>query len=278
MSVVLPGERSLDLAIRPGPDEADVEITVLESLGRRVFECCPICGGPASTEEHVPPRRLGGMKMTRTCQPCNGRLGSLVEPDLIDWLEDAITRPFLHSPQVQGRGSLGRVLFRTTPDGIPVFLVDGSHPEVDGMLQSDGLELEDARADRNRYSIALLKHGYLACCLMYGIPEGDATDMVRRDLIRARDAKDREQVPRSDVAFGLTIAGGYGDTPVSDPLVRAVLHDDDGDVEGVLLSGRVFVSWSSRLDPNRSIDAPRPVRTPLQVGSPSSGEVTAVRP
>jgi hypothetical protein len=84
-------------------------------------------------------------------------------------------------------------------------------------------------------------------------------------------------VPRSDLALGLTIARGYGNTPISDPLVRAVLHDDVGDVEGVLLAGPVLVSWSSRPDPNRPVDGPRPVRTTLQVGSPSSGEVTSVR-
>src|SRR3954465_2913581 len=147
MSIALPEDQCLDPAIRPGPDEPDVEVTAREPLSRRVFDCCPTCGDPATTEEHVPPRRLGGMKMTRTCEPYNGRLGSLVEPDLIDWLEDAITRPYLRSPGLQGRRSLGRVLFRATPDGIPVFLVDSSHPDVEVMLQSGSLELEAGRAD-----------------------------------------------------------------------------------------------------------------------------------
>jgi hypothetical protein len=45
------------------------------------FGECPICLEPTSgTREHVPPESIGGNVMTRTCEPCNNKFGSLYEP------------------------------------------------------------------------------------------------------------------------------------------------------------------------------------------------------
>jgi hypothetical protein len=56
-----------------------------------------------------------------------------------------------------------------------------------------------------------------------------------------------------------------------------VLHHPAGPVEGVLLAGRIFVSWSSAVaedmpDPDRRLS-----RT-LWVGAPIQGGVTSVQP
>lgn len=275
MSVLLPSGRSLDMAIRP-PDTAEsAAITLIETLNPRFFNDCPICGDPATNDEHVPPARLGGRVMTRTCAPCNNRLGSFVEADLVDWFEDAITIPYFRSEGVRGRRRAGRILFRTTPEGEFVLVVDGSsHPDIAAMLASGEVDLEACRPDRNRYMIALLKQAYLAACLKFGILENDALAQVRRDLLAARDAGSKHKVPPSSLALGLTVLRRY--QPLHSavaPVVRAVLHEDAGPIEGVLLTGRMFVSWSSTL----AVKAPAPVdrlNCRLHVGVPEKGTVT----
>jgi hypothetical protein len=99
-------------------------VTLIEPVRRRVFDCCPICGDPATSEAHVPPDRLGGRFMTKTFLACNNKLGSNVEADLVDWFEGAITLPSFRSADVHGPRREKRVLFRTTPDGESVLVFD----------------------------------------------------------------------------------------------------------------------------------------------------------
>ncbi|BCB83686.1 HNH endonuclease [Phytohabitans suffuscus] len=79
----------------PEPAGEPVEVTLVEEIQWRPFESCPICGAPATDDEDVPPRSIGGKVMTRTCGPCNNRLGSHLEADLADWLDNALTLPRL---------------------------------------------------------------------------------------------------------------------------------------------------------------------------------------
>lgn len=250
---------------------------MIEPVRRRVFECCPICGDPATSEEHVPPKRIGGKKLTLTCEPCNNRLGSYVEPDLIDWVEGAISRPLLRSDAVQGPRKEKRLLVRNTPAGEFILLVDGhAHPDLAAILASGEIDLDAVLPNWGRCKLALLKHAYLAACLTYGVLEGEVADEIRRDLVSARDAKSRQDVPMSRQAMGLTVCRTYEPT-TDEPAIRAVLHEPAGAVEGVLLVGRIFVSWSSTVSEELP-QVDRRVSRTLQVGPPIPGTVMSVRP
>ena len=74
--------------------------------------------------------------------------------------------------------------------------------------------------------------------------------------------------------MGLTILRTYEPMTV-EPLIRAVMHDPADPVEGVLLAGRIFVSWSSVIP----ADLPCPERRlsrRLLVEPPVNGTVTSV--
>jgi hypothetical protein len=131
LTINLHDGRTLGPATRPAGEGEDVSIRLVEEIGPRSFPNCPICGSPATTEEHVPPKRMGGQKMTRTCDGCNHRLGSSVEGDLWDWLDVAITQARFSSTNVQGARGAGRILGRTTPAGESELVVESKyHPDV----------------------------------------------------------------------------------------------------------------------------------------------------
>jgi hypothetical protein len=276
MSITLPDGRTLDVVLRPDDPGESAEVTAIAPIRRRDFDSCPICGDPATSEEHVPPARLGGKVLTMTCLACNNKLGSNVEADLVDWFEGAVTLPSFRSAGVRGRRREKRILFRNTPDGEFVLVFNGrANPDVTAMLESGEIALGAVLPDWNRCSLALLKHTYLAACLTYGVLEGEAADEIRRDLVAARDAENRRSVPASRMAAGLMIFRTY--EPITDePAIRAVLHDPAGPVEGVLLVGRIFVSWSSVIP----VDVPRAegrLNRQLLVGLPVEGTVTSVQ-
>jgi hypothetical protein len=163
MSIDLGDGRVLNMAIEPEASDEPVAITVIEEIREHRFEDCPICGEPATDDEHVPPASIGGKIMTRTCGPCNNRLGSHVEADLADWYDNAITLPRFGSPAVRGNRASSRILWRTTPCGEFVLVVDGGHdPAIIDMLKSGEVDLAGLLPDRDRYRLALLKHAYLA--------------------------------------------------------------------------------------------------------------------
>ncbi|MGW3353410.1 hypothetical protein ACWDA3_59860 [Nonomuraea rubra] len=86
-------------------------------------------------------------------------------------------------------------------------------------------------------------------------------------------------VPHSPLAMGLTVIRHNGATALaSAPLVRAVAHLGEEPVEGVLLVGRVFVSWSSTFNPGQGPDQNRHLQVSMQVGKPISGTVRSVDP
>jgi hypothetical protein len=275
LSIELTDGRVLELARRDRPGQ-EVSIRVVGAIGERYFNVCPICGDRATHKEDVPPRSIGGRVMTRTCQPCNNGLGSKVEADLVDWYDTAVTLPAFSGDAVQGARRPGRIFFRVTSDGKPVLLMDEStDPGVRELLLSDNVDLTANEPDHNRVRLALLKHAFLAACLVFGPLEGPDADAVRADLIAARDAPSRQQVPRSAIALGLTVLRGEPRVKWP-PLVYCIADMEDGaEIHGVTLAGRTFVSWSS--EPVADAEVPqKPVRVSFAIGAPIDGVVSEV--
>jgi hypothetical protein len=273
------GDIPLEFGIEPpGPTES-APLRAIEVLRPRLFDDCPICGDPATTEEHVPPQRLGGTKMTRTCGRCNNGFGSLVEADLVDWFDEAWSTSSFQSDAVRGRRHTSRLLRRWTSDGKFVFLPEGSSdPAVGDILAAGGdVTLEVSPPDENRWRLALLKSMYLALCIKVGVPGGEPADLMRAELLAVRDAKRTADVPLSPIALGLTVLRHWGDPITEESVVLAEIQLETGPVLGFLLAGRVFVSTSSSWSKATTAPTGRLVYQ-LQVGAPVSGEVASVHP
>ncbi|MGQ0431268.1 MAG: HNH endonuclease [Microthrixaceae bacterium] len=280
MSIALPGGRELDMAIRMPSDAQQFTVRPVRSIAPHRFEACPICGNPATTSEHVPPAAMGGVVMTRTCEPCNHRLGSHVEPDLIDWVDGALTLTAFAGDAVVGPRYARRLLHRTTAAGEFVLVIDGKHDEaIRDLLASGTAQLSASFPDENRMRIAAMKHAYLSACLyLRSVPPH--SDQMRRDLLAARDAQRRDAVPYSPVAAGLTVLRLDPDsgTLPSGPLVYAIAQIDGQSVPGVLLGGATFVSWAGDLKPASTITHPNRMTATLDVGAALSGTITSVTP
>lgn len=276
MSIELDEGRVLDMSVRSPPDAEAVRVDVVRPIAPRTFDDCPICGDPATDDEHVPPASMGGAAMTRTCAPCNNRLGSNVEADLADWYDRALTLPEFSGAAVEGRRRSGRILLRTSPAGEWVLVIEGNHdPAVIELLRSGKVDLDAAMPDPNRYHLGLLKQAYLAACLEFGGPPAEAAD-VRADLIAARDAPDRHSVPASPLAAGLEVLRVDGPVgPGVATLSVAVAYIHDTPTAGVLLAGSVFVSWSSDLSRPTTPVPTRRLRVSLDVGGKIDGVIRA---
>jgi hypothetical protein len=281
ITIRLSDGRSLDATNEiPGPAETGT-LELIEVLQPQHFAKCPICGDPeAASAEHVPPERLGGTVMTRTCTRCNNEFGSKVKADLVDWYDGALTTWFTSSP-VRGKRRIGRLLVRWTENGEYVLLPDGRSDDLLGEILAAGhVDMQFDVPEHKRWSLALLKSVYLALCIKFGILEGPWADQVRADLIAARDAPSRADVPPSEIAQRLHILRGFGPESISaDPIITAIMHGPHGPLEGVLLAGRLFVSWSpTNDDPAEPQATPGRRVTTMRVGAPIKSVVTAVAP
>jgi HNH endonuclease len=260
----------------PARSGRGLNIRVVGPIAERYFDACPICGDPATHDEHVPPRSIGGRVMTQTCGACNHGLGSKVEADLVDWHDDAVTLPAFSGDAVSGPRRASRIVCRATPDGEFVLLMDGgTDPAVRELLLSGKVDLTAYQPDLNRVRLGLLKQSFLAACLMQGVVEGPEADAVRGDLIAARDAPSRRQVPRSDLALGLTVLRSDDGPRLNRPVVYCIAEMEDGaEVHGVTLAGTTFVSWS--WEPGIEAAVQEPVRASLTVGVHIDGVVRRV--
>jgi hypothetical protein len=281
ISIQLPDGRSLDATNEtPGPVERG-ELELMEVLQPRRFDACPICGGPEATEEeHVPPKSIGGKEMTWTCKPCNNDFGSRVEADLLDWYEGALTTWFA-SETVLGKRRTGRMLVRWTENGEYVLLPVGKSDEIYAdILAAGNVKMEFDTPAHKRWSIALLKCVYLALCIKFGVIQGPWADQVRADLLAARDARRRVDVPPSEIAQRLHVLRAFGPESITScPVVTGIIHGPDGPLEGVLLAGRLFVSWSPVNDDQAATPGEIGRRvTTMRVGEPMSSIVIAVTP
>lgn len=259
--------------LRRGPE---YRIQAGAPIAERYFDACPICGDPATHNEHVPPRSLGGRVMTRICGPCNNELGSKVESDLVDWYDDAVTLPAFSGDAVQGARRATRIFYRADVDGTPGLLMDESaDPGVRELLLSGQIDLTVYEPDLNRVRLALLKHAFLAACMAFGPLEGPEADAVRADLIAARDAPSRHEVPRSDIALGLTVLRSKGTPRTNEPVLRSIATGaDNEELHGVTLAG-TFVSWSWEpgAEPQQK---QQPVRASFTLDGPIPGVVRDV--
>lgn len=69
----------------------------------------------------------------------------------------------------------------------------------------------------------------------------------------------------------------FGAEPLtSTPAVIAEARMEDEAIAGVLLAGRIFVSWSSSLDAGEGYGSPGPLELHLTVGKPIQGTVRSV--
>jgi hypothetical protein len=272
MAIDLPDGRSLELIPASSTGGRPVRITPISPISPRFFDDCPICGAPATDDEHVPPASIGGRVMTRTCGPCNNRLGSNVESDLTDWHDGALTLPGFTADVLPGRRRTSRILFRTTPSGEFVLVMDGqADPAVIEMLNSGQVDLSANLPDLNRSRLGLLKHAFLAASLQFGPLEGAEADAVRADLTAARNAATRHDVPRSCLAQGLTVLRSHDEQVVHWPVVYAVVDIGDTPTHGVFLGGTTFVSWSSKSGDH--VEHAAPLNVPLVVGACLKGVV-----
>src|SRR4051812_14639412 len=132
----------------------------------RFLKRCPICGDPATSDEHVPRQQLGGQVRTRTCHPARQPCGA----SLVDWYEEAVQRPGFRFQAVRtaSRGppfipEHGRRRVRSGS------LTGRGYPEITAALASGIVNLDVRPPNRNRYMLALLKGGHRAASLKVDI-------------------------------------------------------------------------------------------------------------
>jgi hypothetical protein len=175
-------------------------------------------------------------------------LGTRVEDELTKWCFDALPNIRAEGPGVQGRRRVPSTHLRWTDGGQFVLVVDDrADPAVRDMLASGQIMLDMLLPDRNRYQLAALKHAYLAaCCNLRRIPKGSIADVIRADLIRARDAAKNTDIPRSVVAAGLGLMRSFAG-PSGPILALAAIESrtSPGMSEvWISLAGNVLVQWA----------------------------------
>jgi len=183
--------------------------------------------------------------MTWTCNRCNNHFGSRVEVDLLDWYEGPLTTWFA-SETVRGKRKTGRLLVRWTENGEYVLLPAGKSDEIYAeILAAGNVEMEYDTPEHERWSIALLKCVYLALCIKFGVIEGEWADQVRADLLAARDARSRADVPASEIGRRLHVLRGFGPKPLSSWTTCPP-------------TGQPWSTWPDRCAPSRSTAARSP--------------------
>lgn len=244
-------------------------------ISRKIFSACPICGSEERTEEHVPPESVGGTEMINTCGPCNNRLGSRVETDLQGWYHSFLVNPKFNSPAAPGWRACSNLAVKTAEDGRFGLIVLGSHdPMVKRILGSGSCDIRENHPNMDRVRLAILKQAYLAHCLMFRVPTGAAPDEVRAELIAARDAPKREQVPPGRYANGLTFTRAE---PVNAPEITNLAWVETKEKEaprrGFLFARRIFVDWPPRPTDLTSCVLDVPVTYSLTIGPRSDGTI-----
>ncbi|SCL32889.1 hypothetical protein GA0074692_3436 [Micromonospora pallida] len=276
LSIELPGGEMIQMLPPPGNGDP-TKVNVVEALNPHVFDHCPVCAAPATSDEHLPPSSLGGIVMTRTCNPCNNKFGGYVEADLLHWFTWIIPAPRFRSENVPGARKSGRIAYRETSNGRFILLIDGkSDPSLEEMLRSGEVDLNGLLPDRNRYRLALLKQAYLGMCIaLKGIPRGAISDQVRRDLIATRDAPSRQEVPTSALALGQFVRR-FNQPQTDAPAALAVYSDNGRELSGVILVGRIFVAWEFRDALKSEPAGTNAIQGHLRVGKPVQGTVISV--
>ncbi len=114
------------------------------------------------------------------------------------------------------------------------------------MLEAGECTMHVRELDPRRYKLALLKHAYLAACLLLGhVPDTVDAAEIRADLLAARDAPSRQRPPLSRRAEQLVVRRSQ-QAPAGPPLalVRSRPKDPSIPQETLIsLAGTLFVSW-----------------------------------
>jgi hypothetical protein len=193
----------LEVVHAPHAGSTDHRFQIVRGIEVHYFDRCPICLSPEPTSaEHLPPGALGGRSMTRTCTRCNNDLGR-VEAELTDWRDNAFRHTTATADGIVGARKLPRLLHRRTADGKFALIIDGPmHPDAEPMLKGPEFALQFVPPNPRLYKLAALKHAYLAACLdLRAIPQTLCADVIRRDLLAARDAPSRREIPPSEYAL-----------------------------------------------------------------------------
>ncbi|MFK3736031.1 HNH endonuclease, partial [Streptomyces sp. NPDC088090] len=230
-------------------DDSGIGIEFIAYAKPMRFERCPICLAPdPSSDEHVPPKSLGGSVMTSTCEDCNNKFGSLFERTLADWWEDALGFVSFGHQEVRGARKMPRILMRQKDSGEPVFFVAGGRIDPDiaeQMVPESTLEVMFTPPDPNRYRLAALKSAYLGACLLTrSIPETPEADSIRAELMHARNLRTRERPEISPLCANLTVAKTDGPAaPGEIALVRTRPSDGAAPEVAISLARTLLVSW-----------------------------------
>jgi len=238
------GQR-LEVIHAPRAGSTQHQLCIVREIDAYYLDRCPICltQEPGSAE-HVPPAALGGRPLTRTCDRCNNDLGR-VEAELTDWRDDALRHTTATSDTIMGARKLPRLLHRQTADGKFALVIDGAmHPDAEPLLKGPDFALNFRPPSPRLYKLAALKNAYLAACLdMRAIPQTPCADLIRRDLLAARDAPSRSEVPASDYALSMPLMRTH-EQPRGPSLALGYLHRPDGLAEWwIALAGTVAVPW-----------------------------------
>ena len=198
-SVVAEGVDGKEFAFGRVRRGEQVTVHQLHHAGKFIFDRCPICLDPKPvSKEHVPPSKVGGSWLTNTCLDCNSDLGSLVDRDLIDWYDDALTPVTMSHADVPGARKTSRLLHRETPDGSFVLVPEGY---LDPAIRSkfapgENIELSYAPPDLRSVRLAVLKNAYLGACLIKGeIVTSPEADQTRAELMALRGLKRADPLP-----------------------------------------------------------------------------------
>jgi len=228
-----------------GEERTATGVCVIEAAR---FPFCPICHRekiPADTDEHVPPKALGGVVMTNTCLDCNNRLGSRTESALQDWYDGAARVHFTSDTSRTPFGN-NKVLFLTSETGESVMLMEKPAPTGSAPLKrlnDPNVEAHLAIPRPAEYKTALLKSVYLAACLHFGgVPYTQTVLAAREELLLARDSKSRREVHLGTVAESLRMH--RTGRSASGPRLALMRSDHAGATTFLIsLAGTVLVEW-----------------------------------
>lgn len=166
-------------------------------IGRLDFDTCPICLSSENlTNEHVPPEKLGGGVLTRTCQPCNNIFGVL-EDGLLARVEGRATMHLRSAVLPDGERRVKNVIVRQAENGTLMLSTWNGWwpPHVGDVLErlGDFSYRFEIPCDCVAYA-AIIKSAYLAACVALGRIPAPETEPVasalRAQLLRWRDSTD----------------------------------------------------------------------------------------
>ena len=217
-----------------------VRVPSLKPLARFDFDACPIClSADNMTDEDVPPISIGGSVLTRTCARCNNGLGSRVDSHLVAWWHGECLDVMVHVNGLPGSRNIGAAAVRRSGEVVALLPRRGLPTDVRHALKKSptSLSLEGWREpDMRCVELAVLKSAYLAACVhRREIVASPSADLIRRNLVEARDGKSEETVR---CASPLMFRKGPGEAS-RQPTRLALM---DGDV-WISLASVLFVRW-----------------------------------